>query len=175
MLGVDVNQDKTLGVPASRSTLAIRKRRNPATLPPDAEAAIVATLLPPLLRQERASHQSCFLPAFNFIPRDVRVIITHHTMTTSTINLLPRPPLRPSLQVLAVALAFLLSTGTQLFAEMRTFDFDSGPGLSFSTFNSGDLYALDLDGPDFRASKPADNGSFDPTASSQQASAPRFR
>ncbi len=59
--------------------------------------------------------------------------------------------------------AFLLSTGTQLFAEMRTFDFDSGPGLSFSTFNSGDLYALDLDGPDFRASKPADDGSLDPT------------
>ena len=64
---------------------------------------------------------------------------------------------------LAVALASLLLAGEPLRAETITFDFNNGPGPAFPTFNSGGLFTLDLDGPNFRVSKPADPGTFEPT------------
>ncbi len=47
--------------------------------------------------------------------------------------------------------------------ELIVFDFDNGPGSSFTTVNSGGLFTLDLDGPTFRVSKASDSGTFDPT------------
>jgi hypothetical protein len=49
-------------------------------------------------------------------------------------------------------------------AAVLTFDFDAGPGPSFTTFNASGLFTLDLDGPDFRASKPSDDGTVLPTS-----------
>src|SRR5215213_6341259 len=63
----------------------------------------------------------------------------------------------------AVGLALLLATELRVLAATFSFDFDTGPGTSFATFNSGNLFALGLSGPDFRISKPADDGSFLPS------------
>jgi len=43
------------------------------------------------------------------------------------------------------------------------FDFESGPGPNFAIFNTGDLWTVDTDGPDLRISKPADDGTVNPT------------
>jgi hypothetical protein len=64
---------------------------------------------------------------------------------------------------LVIGIAFLFAAKQQALAEIITFDFDRGPGPSLTTFNSGNLFTLDLDGPDLNVSKPADDGSFDPT------------
>ena len=63
---------------------------------------------------------------------------------------------------LAIGFALLLAAERQLSADTITFDFESGPGPGFSTTNSGNLWTLDTDGPTFQASKPADDGSFEP-------------
>ncbi len=64
----------------------------------------------------------------------------------------------------AIALVvLLLATGQKVGAETVTFDLNSGPGPNFSTFNSGNLFTLDLDGPNLRISKPVDDGSVAPT------------
>ncbi len=59
-----------------------------------------------------------------------------------------------------VRLALLLATAGQVCAATLTFDFENGVGPEFSTYNSGNLWALGTRGPTFRVSKPADDASF---------------
>jgi len=68
---------------------------------------------------------------------------------------------RQTIGVAVLALAVAANTAS---AATLTFDFDSGPGQEFSVRNDGGLYAIDLDGPDLRIAKPADDATVNPTS-----------
>ena len=63
--------------------------------------------------------------------------------------------------IFVVAGAASLFAGPQLDAASRIYNFENGIDDDFCTNNSGNLWTLDLDGPAFRVSKPADNGTFE--------------
>ncbi len=64
---------------------------------------------------------------------------------------------------LILVIAFLLSSSTaQLFGTTITYDFKSGLGSNFSTFNSSGLYNVDTNNQNLRISKSADDGSINP-------------
>ena len=64
----------------------------------------------------------------------------------------------------AIGLAFLLAAQGPILAgtTTMTFDFNNGIGRAFCPGNAGNLFTLGLTGPDFRVTKPADDGSFTP-------------
>jgi hypothetical protein len=69
---------------------------------------------------------------------------------------------RRPLVSLAALLLLAAASQTTARAETAFFNFDSGIGSAFTTENSQNLWTLDTDGPAFRVSKSADDGSVAP-------------
>ena len=64
---------------------------------------------------------------------------------------------------IAVGSMILVASSGRVCAETLTFNFDDGVEPEFfSTFNSSNLWTLNMAGPNFRVSKPAEDGSVDP-------------
>jgi len=68
-------------------------------------------------------------------------------------------------KLILVTIFLLFSSTAQSFATTITYDFNSGLGSNFSTFNEGNLFTVDTSSQNLRIFKPADDGTINSSTS----------